>query len=66
MYKSCISQKRLLDGKQEALSKRPKLSANTAYKHPSVVPRDADIQNHRVFVGRWLWGGVRLVYVHVL
>ena len=31
---------------------RPRLSANVAYKHSSVVPRDADIQNHRIFVGK--------------
>ena len=34
------------------VSYRPKLSANVAYKHVSVVPRDADVQNHRIFVGK--------------
>ena len=41
----------MLDRQEDALSKRPKLSANVAYKHSSVVPRDADVQNHRIFVG---------------
>ena len=31
---------------------RSKLSSNVAYKHSSLVPRDADIQNYRLFVGR--------------
>ena len=38
--------------KENSLSKVPKLSTYSAYKHSSVVPRDADIQSHRVFVDR--------------
>lgn len=46
------AKKRLLDGKQDALTKRPKLSSHVAYRHPSLVPRDNDIQNSRIFVDK--------------
>lgn len=44
-------QKRLLDKQQDPASKKAKLSTMIAYKHSSVVPRDADVQNFRIFVG---------------
>ena len=42
-----------LDRSYILVSYRPKLSTNVAYKHVSVVPRDADVQNHRIFVGKY-------------
>lgn len=47
-----VFQKRLLDGRDDSVSKRPKLSTNVAYKHSSVVPRDVEVQKHRIFVGK--------------
>ena len=44
-------QKRLLDKQHDSTSKKAKLSTSVAYKHSSVVPRDADVQNFRIFVG---------------
>jgi nucleosome binding factor SPN SPT16 subunit len=44
--------KRFQDHKDEQISKRPKLSSNVAYKHVSSVPRDAEVQNLRIFVDR--------------
>lgn len=44
--------KRFQENKDEQIAKRPKLSTNTAYKHVSSVPRDADVQNLRIFVDR--------------
>lgn len=36
------------------LTFRPKLSSHVAYRHPSLVPRDSDIQNSRIFVGTFV------------
>ncbi len=33
------------------MSKKPKLSSSFAYKHSSLVPKDAEVQNHRILVG---------------
>lgn len=48
-------QKRLLDKQQDTASKKAKLSTSIAYKHSSVVPRDADVQNFRIFVGKLMF-----------
>ena len=50
-YCCSLSQKRLLDGKEDMVSKRPKLSSSVAYKHASLLPKDAEVQNHRILVG---------------
>ncbi|XP_003384743.1 PREDICTED: FACT complex subunit SPT16-like [Amphimedon queenslandica] len=47
------AKKRLLDGMQDNISKRPKLSSMVAYKHPSVLPvRENDVQNLHLYVDR--------------
>lgn len=38
--------------KENSLSKVPKLSTYSAYKHSSVVPRDTDVKGYRIFVDR--------------
>ena len=49
---SRVLQKRLLDKQQDTATKKAKLATSIAYKHSSVVPRDVDVQNFRIFVGR--------------
>ena len=44
-------QKRLLEDKESTVSKRPKFSSNIAYKHSAVLPRDTEVQKHRILVG---------------
>ena len=54
IYKTILClQKRLLDKQQDTATKKAKLSTSIAYKHSSVVPRDSDVQNFRIFVGKF-------------
>lgn len=47
------ARKRMLEGLQENVAKRPKLSSMVSYKHYSVLPvREPDVHNLRVFVDR--------------
>lgn len=60
-----VFQKRLLDKQQDTATKKAKLSTSIAYKHSSVVPRDADVQNFRIFVGKAQCLSYMYMYVHV-
>ena len=60
-----VFQKRLLDKQQDTATKKAKLSTSIAYKHSSVVPRDADVQNFRIFVGKAQCLSYMYMYMYV-